>query len=219
MKPHSVFLADDHPLLLRGLADLIAMEPDFAVVGSTTEGAGAFAMIDRLAPDLAVLDLDMPDVGGLAILRRIGSAMMAVRPVFLTATITPGQISEALMHGIWGIVLKETAPDTLVDCLRSVAAGRRWLPDELAAKADPLWSERGQPRLAGLTPREGEIAGLACQGMANKQIARRLGASEGTIKIHLHNIFQKLGVTNRTALAALYFASGESAELPGAQRG
>ncbi|HEX7872333.1 MAG TPA: response regulator transcription factor [Sphingobium sp.] len=213
MKPHKVFLADDHPLILRGLADLIAMETDFSIVGTTTEGRNAFAMIDRLAPDIAVLDLHMPDISGLAILRRIADSMMPVRTVFLTATITPTQISEALAHGIWGIVLKETAPDTLVDCLRSVAGGQPWLAHELAAKADPLWHGRLAPP-PRLTPREQEIAELACQGLSNKLIAHRLAASEGTIKIHLHNIFQKLGVTNRTALAALYFGSDARSPVP-----
>ncbi|MET0365244.1 MAG: response regulator transcription factor [Sphingobium sp.] len=215
MKPHNIVLADDHPLILRGLADLIAMEQDFAIVGTTTEGRSAYAMIERLAPDIAVLDLQMPDTGGLAILRRIADSMLSVRSVFLTATITPGQISEALAHGIWGIVLKETAPDTLVDCLRAVAAGQPWLADELTANADPLWHGRlAPPRLARLTPREQEIADLACQGLPNKLIARHLAASEGTIKIHLHNIFQKLGVTNRTALAARYFGSDGRVSVP-----
>lgn len=205
MTPYRVFLVDDHPVLLRGLADLVAMEADFQVAGSTTEGSNAFAMIDRLKPDLAVLDINMPDVSGMAILRRIWSADLPVRTIFLTAMITPSQAAEALAHGIWGILLKEAAPDTLIDCLRSVAAGRRWFAEEVAAKLAPLPSQQVPPGLSGLTPREREIAGLACSGLSNRLIARQLGAGEGTVKIHLHNIFQKLRINNRTALAALYY--------------
>lgn len=218
MTPRSVLLVDDHPLLLRGLADLVAMEPDFKVVGSTTEGSNALPMLDRLKPDIAVLDINMPDVSGLAILRRIWSADLPVRVIFLTAMISPAQVSEALAHGIFGILLKESAPDLLVDCLRSVAAGRRWLAREIEAKLGSLPVSDPPPGLAGLTPRELEIAGLACSGLSNKMIARELGAGEGTVKIHLHNIFQKLRISNRTALAALYYQQGDrEGSSPGAQ--
>ncbi|WP_150291520.1 response regulator [Sphingobium estronivorans] len=218
MTRYSVFLVDDHPVLLRGLADLVAMERDFTVVGSTTQGAEAFAMIDRLKPDLAVLDINMPDVSGLAILRRIRAADLPVRAVFLTAMITPPQAAEALAHGIWGILLKEAAPDTLIDCLRSVAGGRRWFAEDVAVKLGslPMEAPPPPPGLAGLTPRELEIAGLACSGLSNKLIARELGAGEGTVKIHLHNIFQKLRINNRTALAALYYQRMESGAPPDA---
>ncbi|MFA7604896.1 MAG: response regulator transcription factor [Novosphingobium sp.] len=214
MSRHTVFLVDDHPVLLRGLADLVARERDFAVVGSTTQGADAFAMIDRLKPDLAVLDINMPDVSGLAILRRIRAADLPVRAVFLTATITPPQAADALENGIWGILLKEAAPDTLIDCLRSVAGGRRWFAEDVVTKLRPPPMQEAPAGLAGLTPRELEIAGLACSGLSNKLIARELGAGEGTVKIHLHNIFQKLRINNRTALAALYYQRGNGRPSP-----
>jgi Response regulator containing a CheY-like receiver domain and an HTH DNA-binding domain len=210
MSGHTVFLVDDHPVLLRGLADLVAMEPDFDVVGSTTESGNAFAMLDRAKPDIAVLDINMPDTSGLAILRRIRALDLPVRTVFLTAMITPSQAAEAMANGIWGILLKEAAPDTLVDCLRSVAAGRRWFAEEVAAKLEKLPMREAPPSLSSLTPRELEIAGLACSGMSNKVIARELGAGEGTVKIHLHNIFQKLRINNRTALAALYYQQSDT---------
>jgi DNA-binding NarL/FixJ family response regulator len=202
---HSVFLADDHPVLLRGLADLVAMERDFRVVGSTTQGAEAFGMIDRLKPDLAVLDVNVPDVSGLAILRRVKSADLPVRVIFLTAMITPTQADEALANGIWGIVLKEAAPDTLIDCLRNVAGGRYWFDDDVSSSLKAVRAPQAPTGLAGLTPRELEIACLASKGLSNKLVAQQLGAGEGTVKIHLHNIFQKLRINNRTALAALYF--------------
>ncbi|NWK97031.1 DNA-binding response regulator [Sphingobium lactosutens] len=205
MTPYSVFLADDHPVVLRGLAELINLEKDFRVVGSTSEPKNAFAMIDRLKPDIAVLDINMPDVSGLALLRRMRNADLPVRVIFLTAVITDAQLSEALANGIWGLLLKESAPDALIDCLRRVGAGYPWLPDELAARANPPWHEGIKPGLDALTPREMEIAGHACRGLSNRLIASELGASEGTVKIHLHNIFQKLKIRNRTALAAIYY--------------
>ncbi|WP_313807406.1 response regulator transcription factor [Sphingobium sp.] len=214
MIAHSVFLVDDHPVLLRGLADLVSMESDLRVIGSTTEGSKAFALLDRLKPDIAVLDINMPDVSGLAILRRIRSADLPVRVVFLTAMISPAQVSEAIANDVWGILLKEAAPDRLIDCLRSVAAGRRWFADEVAVMADILPPQNPSGELASLTPREMEIAGLACSGLSNKLIARQLGAGEGTVKIHLHNIFQKLRINNRTALAALYYRQPGTGEAP-----
>jgi two-component system nitrate/nitrite response regulator NarL len=148
----------------------------------------------------------MPDISGLALLRRIRMANLPVRPVFLTALITPQQLSEAIENGIWGVVLKEAAPNTLIDCLRSVARGCQWLPQEMARQANRVWRDDGPSLgLAALTPREMEIAAQACRGLSNRDIARQLGAGEGTVKIHLHNIFQKLRITNRTALAAIYF--------------
>ena len=213
----SVFLVDDHPVVLHGLAELVAMEPDFRVVGSMTDGAAAFQAIDRLKPDIVVLDINMPDISGLALLRRIRMADLPIRAVFLTALITPPQLSEAIENGIWGIVLKEAAPNTLIDCLRSVAGGRQWLPEEMARRATRVWRDEGpSPGLAALTPRELEIAAQACRGLSNRDIARQLGAGEGTVKIHLHNIFQKLRITNRTALAAIYFegATAANGEAP-----
>ena len=216
MTVQRVLLADDHPLLLRGLADLVAMESDFDVVCSTTRGNHALALIGELHPDLAVLDVTMPDMDGLTILRKASQANLPVRIIFLTATITPAQIAEALAFGAWGLLLKESAPDALIDCLRAVVAGTRWLPDELLARADVEWTDGGLSRLEALTRREREIVDLASRGLSNKAIAASLGSTEGTVKIHLHNIYQKLQVNNRTALVALSFEmrGGVARSLP-----
>lgn len=218
MRQHGVFLVDDHPVVLRGLADLIKLEADFRVVGSTSEPQKAFELIDRLKPDIVVLDVNMPDISGLTLLRRIRNADLPVRVVFLTAIITDSQILEALENGIWGLLLKESAPDRLIDCLRRVAAGLPWLPNELAARASPHRHEGMKPGLNALTPREMEIAGHACRGLSNRLIARELGASEGTVKIHLHNIFQKLQITNRTALAAIYYKGADDSGGTGVEQ-
>lgn len=203
-----VILADDHPLLLRGLADLVSQEADFAVVGVASSGREAMSLLTLTRPDIAILDVSMPDLGGLAILRKVMEAGMAIRVVFLTATITPAQISEALSLGVWGLLLKESAPDALIDCLRSVAAGDRWLPEALLSSAIPDWAGPVVP-FADLTRREREVVDLVCRGLSNRAIAASVGTTEGTVKIHLHNIFQKLKVTNRTSLAALNFDFAE----------
>jgi len=197
-----VVLADDHPLLLRGLQDLLTTAPNFGVVGATTSGRRALSMISTLQPDLALLGVAMPDVGGMEIQRLIVDRGMAVKTILLAATLTGKQVVEAVALGVWGLLLKECAADALLDCLRQVARGERWLPVDLLARASAL-PQDALLRSTSLTRRENEIADLVCQGLSNRAIASRLGASEGTVGIHLQNIYRKLGIRNRTMLAAL----------------
>lgn len=205
MTIHRVILADDHPLLLRGLADLVSIEPDFQLVGTASSGRQALELVEQLKPDLAILDITMPDLDGLAVLRAISHADVRPRIVFLSASITPAQVSEGLAFGAWGFLLKESAPELLIDCLRTVAGGERWHPPELLALSHSQPPEPGAEQFAELTVREREIVDLVCRGMSNRAIAGHLGTAEGTVKIHLHNIFRKLKVGNRTSLAALSF--------------
>lgn len=207
-----LILADDHPLLLRGVADLVSLEPDFEVVATANSGHEALAALEQTAPDLLVLDINMPDLTGLDVLRAIHRADLQVRVIFLTATITPRQISEALAFGAWGLLLKESAPDLLVDCLRTVARGEHWHPQELLSRADREPSRPDPLQLAQLTVRERQIVNLVCKGLSNKAIAQQVGTAQGTVKIHLNNIFRKLGLSNRTSLAALAFTLGERDE-------
>lgn len=208
---HRIILADDHPVVLWGLADLVSMERDFTLVGTAIGGREALALIETLQPEIAVLDVNMPDLGGLDILRRIAERQLPVRVVVFAATITPAQVAEGVAHGAWAFLLKESAPEMLIDCLRAVAAGRRWFSDELLGRAHSEWTEDAMPGLALLTRREREIADLVCQGLSNKAIARCLNGNAGTIKIHLHNIFQKLRVPNRAALVAFHYQAREGA--------
>jgi len=204
-----LILADDHPLLLRGVADLVSLEPDFEVVATANSGREALAALERMKPELLVLDINMPDITGLAVLRAIHRTNLQVRVIFLTATITPREISEALAFGAWGLLLKESAPDLLVDCLRAVVRGEHWHPQELLARADTEQAVPEALQLAQLTVRERQIANLVCRGLSNKAIALHVGTAEGTGKIHLNNIFRKLGLSNRTSLAALALTPGE----------
>lgn len=200
---YSVILVDDHPLLLRGLQDLMSAAPEFEVIGASTNGAEAVSLICHLQPDIAVLDVAMPGTDGLEVLRATRNKRHT-RYIFLTATISGPQISDALKLGLSGILLKEHAPEELLNCMRKVADGGKWLPQELLSRASRTSDEAMLEKLSLLTAREREITALICGGLSNRSIASRLGTSEGTIGIHLHNIFRKLDISNRTALAALH---------------
>ncbi|WEX75259.1 response regulator transcription factor [Sinorhizobium numidicum] len=201
---HSVVLADDHPLLLRGLQDILSTAADFNVVGVAVSGADAVSLIRDLQPDIAVLDVAMPRMGGLDVLRALQSQRLRLKSIFLTATMSGPQIAEAMALGVCGILLKEYAPEALLDCMRQVGKGEKWLPDDLVAKATAMPQVAIFKKFGLLTAREREIAALICGGLSNRTIAERLGASEGTIGIHLHNIYRKLEITNRATLAALH---------------
>jgi DNA-binding NarL/FixJ family response regulator len=202
-----VLLADDHPLLLRGLADLVASE--FELTAVTTSGIEALRQMKENPPDVAVLDLSMPDLDGLTILSLANEAGLKVRTVFLTAYISREQIAAAATARAWGIVMKETAPDMLLDCLRAVSAGARWtsFAEDPQGRTRTYQKRPHERRAEALTPRETEVVRLVRRGISNREIAQEIGTTEGTVKIHLRNIYQKLGVANRTALAALSFTS------------
>ncbi|THK35369.1 response regulator transcription factor [Ensifer sp. MPMI2T] len=200
---YSVILVDDHPLLLRGLQDLLSAAVEFEVVGTCTSGAEAVSLINHLQPDIAVLDVAMPGMDGLEVLRAMRNKRFT-RFIFLTATISGPQISDALKLGLSGILLKEYAPEELLSCMRKVANGGKWLPEELLSRGSQTSDQAMLAKLSLLTPREREITALICGGLSNRSIASRLGTSEGTVGIHLHNIFRKLDISNRTALAALH---------------
>jgi DNA-binding NarL/FixJ family response regulator len=206
---HTVVLADDHPLLLRGLCDLLAAEQDIDVVGACSTGREAVALILSAKPSLAVLDVAMPPFGGLEAVRVLKSEKSRTKVILLTATLTNHQVGEAVRLGVNGILLKETAPEDLVHCMRRVIDGEVWIPDELMIRADVGWSERGNPDFSALTIREREIVAAVCRGLSNKRIAMELGMSEGTVKSHLHSTYQKLGIENRLTLATLGFQLGQ----------
>ena len=201
-----VVLADDHPIVLGGLRALLQVEAGVEIVATTPDGATALAAIRTHEPHIAVVDINMPQLTGLEVLEALEADGLATRVVLLTGSATDEQIATAVERGAWGLLLKESALDTLTECLKTVAAGRRWLPEELVAPAVRRAAERLKKNVRPervLTAREYEIAGLIARGLSNKHIARALGISEGTVKIHLHNMYEKLGGLNRTSLAVL----------------
>jgi two-component system, NarL family, nitrate/nitrite response regulator NarL len=199
----TVLIADDHPLVLRGLAELVSNDLDLELVASCADGDTALRLISELVPDVAIVDYNMPARTGLDILSAIRDGGIRTRMVLLTAGIADAGVYEAVAMGVEGFVLKGEAPETLTRCIREVAAGRKWLPDETvqpAIERESVRRENGDELLHALTSREREVARLAGQNLSNKEIARQLGIAEGTVKIHMVSIYSKLHVASRAAL-------------------
>jgi DNA-binding NarL/FixJ family response regulator len=208
MKPAKVriVLADDHPIVLAGLERLLSIGRRFDVVATSCDGTAALQAIQDLEPEIALLDINMPKLNGLEVLEALEDRGLSTKTVLLTASATDSQVRKAVTHGAWGIMLKDSAADALLDCLETVSAGERWLPHELIDPALERAADRhrSQTKLAEvLTHREHEIALLIADGLSNKQIGKQIGISDGTVKIHLHSVYKKLRVTNRTELATL----------------
>jgi DNA-binding NarL/FixJ family response regulator len=215
--PISIVLADDHPVVLHGLADVLRSNADMKVVAVCSDGTTALEAIRKSSPNVAVLDVLMPGLSGIDVLESITADGLPTKVVILTATASDGQLLRAIAGGAQGLVLKEEALTDLVQCVRAVAGGRPWLPSALVNAA--LERETGRrsatERLTHLlTTRERQIILLVAEGLSNKAVGRRLDLSEGTVKIHLHNVYQKLQVNNRTSLAALAIAYRDALALP-----
>jgi DNA-binding NarL/FixJ family response regulator len=210
MKPAAakvrIVLADDHPIVLAGLERLLSIARRFDVVATSCDGTAALQAIQELEPEIALLDINMPKLNGLEVLEALEDSGLSTKTVLLTASATDSQVRKAVTHGAWGIMLKDTAADALLECLETVSAGERWLPHELIGPALERDADRhrSQIKLAEvLTQREHEIALLIANGLSNKHIGKQIGISDGTVKIHLHSVYKKLRVINRTELATL----------------
>jgi two-component system nitrate/nitrite response regulator NarL len=205
-----VVIADRHPVVLYGLASLLNGKGDFQVVASCNDGKKCVQAIRDLLPDIALLDISMPGLAGLDILAAVTSEQLSTRLVFLTASAEDRDLIIAAARGAYGVILKEAPPDVLMHCLRQVAAGRRLLPPvnlEFPRRQEPhASSATTESVLRVLTERERQIMHLVSEGLSNKEVGRKLNISDGTIKVHLHHIYRKLAISNRTALAALAFS-------------
>jgi DNA-binding NarL/FixJ family response regulator len=200
-----IFVADDHPLLLNGLLVALNLQPDFEVVGKATTGDAALELITSLKPDVAVLDLEMPGLDGLQVLRRLREASPSTRALIFTAFDDDDRIVMALEAGAQGYLLKGTPPEELVGAIRIVHAGGSVIQPtrstELMARSRRRSDGAGDPadlHVPVLSPRESEVLRLLARGLLNKEIAHNLGLSERTVKFHITSIFTKLGVGNRT---------------------
>jgi DNA-binding NarL/FixJ family response regulator len=201
--PIRLVLADDHPLILDGLESLFRLEEDFEVLARCADGVQALDAVRRLQPDVLVLDIRMPGKDGLQVARELQAEKLPSRVVLLAAELDEEQALEAVRSGVKGIVLKEMAPKLLVQCIRKVYAGEQWVErrSDRCALEKMLRREAGTQEVAGiLTPREIDIMRMVAKGFRNREIAERLSISEGTVKMHLHNIYEKLGVDGRLAL-------------------
>jgi len=196
---------------MQGLEALLGMEPDFQIVARGTDGEQGLRAVRAHRPDILVLDLNMPGKNGLEVLKEIKAAKLPTRVVLLVAQIDDEELLEATRHDVAGVVLKELAPRLLVQCLRKVYAGERWIERTSAARAFEklLRREANLGDLARLlTPREIEIAKMVARGLRNGAIAEDLSVSEGTVKTHLHSVFEKLGVRSRAELTAYCHQKG-----------
>jgi DNA-binding NarL/FixJ family response regulator len=198
-----VILADDHPLVLNGLYHLLREYPDFEVLDRCTSGGEALEAAKRHRPDVLVLDLLMPGMDGLDVVRALNDTNVSPAIVLLTAQLHEDQLIEALRLGVRGFVLKEMATKLLVECLRRVHAGGQWLEKDSAGKAMAKLVRReamGREIAGLLTPREVEVVTMVAKGFSNKEIGSHLCIAEGTVKIHLHNIYEKLKINRRAEL-------------------
>lgn len=202
---YSVLIADDHPVVLGGLKALIAENPQFRVVATAADGASALAELQRTTPDVAVLDLNMPIHNGLAVLQRAAELHLSTPIVILAAAASDADIHALVTSGAAGLLFKDAAPQVLTTCLERVLAGRKWIAaDALAAvQRQEVKNQLSQSRLSSLTQREIELLRLVQNSRSNKEIAYALNLSEGTVKVHLNNMFRKLGVSSRAELASL----------------
>ena len=200
-----IVIADDHPIFRDGLRRLVEYEPGFELVGEAGDGVDALEVIAKATPDILLLDVAMPKLSGLEVLRKLSRARVPMKTIMLTAAIEQQQITEALRLGARGVVLKQSATDLLVKSIQRVSAGEIWLDNRMTAevmKAFSKSSESGPRREKPLlSDREKEIVQLVAQGFRNKEIGEKLFISEQTVKNHLHNIFDKLGVSDRLELA------------------
>ena len=182
---------------------MLSNHPSLEVVGHASTSREACDLVERLTPDVVILDLRMPGRSGLDTLRCLADQKLACRPVLLTAAITQDQVLEAVKLGARGLVLKESSPETLVACVRRVYQGEQWIDQDTVTRAFRTVLDReAATREAAetLTTREIEIVRMIGQGMRNRVIADRLSISEGTVKVHLHNIYEKLAVDGRLEL-------------------
>lgn len=202
-----ILIADDHAVFRYGLRTLLESERRFTVVGEAVDGSEVAKLTNQLKPTILMLDLAMPRLTGIEVLRELASAQVAVRTIVLAAAIEKRQIVEALQLGARGILLKDAAIQLIAECIEKVLAGDFWVGHEaVTSLLDYLGGlKRGTGgtirRLKEFTPRENEIISAIVAGCVNKEIAIKLSLSEDTVKHHLSNIFDKAGVSNRLELA------------------
>ena len=198
-RPISIVIADDHAIFRDGLRRLLASENDFRVVAEASDGQEAIALTRQFKPNVLLLDLAMPRLPGLEVLRELSHDELAVSTILLTAAIQTFEVTRALQLGARGVVLKESPPELLLRSIRSVCDGGYWVGSNILAQFGQLRSRE----TSILTAREVEVISAIKAGNSNKEIATKLAISEETVKRHLSNIYAKLGVSSRLELALL----------------
>jgi two-component system, NarL family, nitrate/nitrite response regulator NarL len=214
MRPTSVVIADRHPVVLQGLNEVLGAAADFNIVASCSDVGSCIEAIRNLAPDIAIVDSAMPELAAARILSAVDSEDRSTHLVFFA----PSEDCELLLATTavtFSIILRDTDIKALLQSLRRIADGHRLLPS--APSGSIVSHEQGSNAgngLTALTERERQIMRLVSEGLSNKEIGRRLNIADGTIKVHLHHIFQKLEISNRTVLAALAISQQDRARAP-----
>ena len=200
-----VFLVDDHEIVRRGIADLLNAEPDMDVVGEAPDAAQAIGRIAATVPDVAVLDVRLPDGSGIDLCRDIRSQHPGVRCLILTAYDDDEAINAAVLAGASGYVLKDVRGSGLIEAIRKVATGRSLIDPSLSRRVvEKIEAESAEdPRLGSLSLRESQILALIADGLTNRQIGLELGLAEKTIKNYVSGLLSKLGLQRRTQAAIL----------------
>ena len=193
-----VLLVDDHPLVRSGLAGLFAVTDDVRVVGEAADGDEALAAVEELAPDVVLMDISMPGTDGIVATRALFEQGYAGAVVMLTSFSDRSRVVDALAAGAVGYLLKDSEPAEVVAAVRAAAEGHAPLDPRVAGALLPT---RREAPGAELSARELEVLRLVAEGLANKQIAKRLGIAERTVKVHLGNVFRRIGVADRTSAA------------------
>ncbi len=200
-----ILVADDHAIFRDGLRKLLEGSDDVQIIGEASNGNECIKMLAKLKPDILLLDLRMPEKDGLGVLEEINFDSMPTRVIVLTAAEDDRDVVRAMRLGARGVVLKQSASDLLLKSIRKVHDGEIWLDNRMTAEVIDAFkksAEAGQRREKPLlSEREKEIVQLVAQGFRNREIGEKLFISEQTVKNHLHNIFDKLGVSDRLELA------------------
>ena len=201
--PIRVLIADDHPVVRQGLQVLLSVQDDIEVVGEAADGRQALALTADLDPDVILLDLKLPVMDGVAVLRELREAGLRTRALVLTSAADRELVTLAVHAGAAGFLYKDIDPDALVRALRSVHDGHTLLAPEAAGALLRSGSAPAVRGIGALTGREREVLAQIAEGRSNREIARRLGVSEKTVKTHVSSVLAKLGVADRTQAALL----------------
>ena len=225
VKPIRILIADDHPIVRDGLKRLLHLQAGFTVVGEAADGIEAVRQTEELKPDVLLLDLTMPRMDGLGVLKALAGTPWEPRCVLLTAAIEREETVQALRLGAHGIVLKESVTELLYRSIRAVVNGEYWVGHELIVDVVQTLREleraprRAPTPASSLTPRERQIIGAIVEGATNKDVGKQFGMGEQTVKNHLSHIFDKLGVSSRLELALYAVQHRLIADSDGGDRG
>jgi DNA-binding NarL/FixJ family response regulator len=197
-----ILCVDDHPLVRKGIASILNNEPDIELVGEAGNGQDAVAMFKAHKPDVTLMDLRMPQMDGIEAVKKIRAEFPDARIIALTSYDGDQEIYRALEAGVRGYLLKEMVHTEVLRAIRLVHSGKRLMPHEVTERLTEYFPK------AALTPREVEVLTLVAKGLANKEVAARLGTADGTVKIHVQNILSKLNASDRTHAVTIALQRG-----------